>query len=444
MKILLIGFGFVGKATYLLNNKDLTVYVYDITPSLCIPEDIILEDVLKEVDLIFVSLPTPTNIDGQCYTGLIDNLLNTINHEFIVIRSTVPVGYCDSLKVFFMPEFLTEKNWKEDFINNKNWLFGTYENCDLEKEEEFKKRITELFNTSYNNKSINYNNISFGKNKEMEMTKLIRNTFLATKVSYFNEIYDLSKLLNVDYDKVIEYVKMDDRIGKSHMLCPGHDNKRGYGGTCFPKDTLSMYNQLIKNNINSYILQSSLDRNENLDRSERDWLKDVNRTNVKNKSKIIMIVYGNNDLGLVLCNKLLEDDNKVIFLDRNIDKMGLLSENKNFVHFNFDIKNKIFIPHVDKIYNLMSISNNNEEEDKLDKIIKYFEGTKNLLDLSLKHNSEYKFVINTDNSDDTDDNNNINNMIILLINEYNKKFNMNFEVLNKNELIDNLINTNIV
>ena len=430
MKILLIGFGFVGKATYLLNNKDLTVYVYDITPSLCIPKDIILEDVLKEVDLIFVSLPTPTNIDGQCYTGLIDNLLKKINHDYIIIRSTVPIGYCDSKKVFFMPEFLTEKNWKEDFINNKNWLFGIYEDCDLKKEEEFKIRIVELFNTSYKNNSINYNNINFGKNKEMEMTKLIRNTFLATKVSYFNEIYDLSILLNINYNNVIEYVKMDDRIGNSHMLCPGHDGSRGYGGTCFPKDTLSLYNQLVKNNVNSYILQSSLDRNENLDRPERDWLKDVNRTNVKNKSKIVMVVNGNNDLGLDLCTKLLENNNKVIFLDKNIDKISELNENVNLVHLNFDIKNKIFLPHVDKIYNLMSLSNN--ESDDLENLIKYFEGSKNLLDLCVKHNSKYVFI---------KDNNEINNIAIILINEYDKKYNLDCKIFDINDIniVDNLL-----
>ena len=430
MKILLIGFGFVGKATYLLNNKDLTVYVYDITPSLCIPSDIILEDVLKDVDLIFVSLPTPTNIDGQCYTGLIDDLLKKINHDYIIIRSTVPIGYCDSKKVFFMPEFLTEKNWKEDFINNKNWLFGIYEDCDLKKEEEFKIRIVELFNTSYKNNSINYKNINFGKNKEMEMTKLIRNTFLATKVSYFNEIYDLSLLLNIDYNNVIEYVKMDDRIGKSHMLCPGHDGCRGYGGTCFPKDTLSLYNQLVKNNIHSYILQSSLDRNENVDRPERDWLKDVNRTNVKNKSKIVMVVNGNNDLGFDLCKKLLENNNKVIFLDKNNDKISELHENVNLVHLNFDIRNKIFLPHVDEIYNLMSVSNN--ESDDLENLIKYFEGNKNLLDLCVKHKSKYVFI---------KDNNEINNIAIILINEYDKKYNLHCKVFDINDIdiVDNLL-----
>ena len=65
MKILIIGFGFVGKATYLLNNEDITIFVYDINPTLCIPPNIILDDCISIVDLVFISLPTPLNIDGS-------------------------------------------------------------------------------------------------------------------------------------------------------------------------------------------------------------------------------------------------------------------------------------------------------------------------------------------------------------------------------------------
>jgi UDP-glucose 6-dehydrogenase len=68
-------------------------------------------------------LPTPTDIDDSCYTKLIDSYIFNLNHPFIIIRSTVPIGYCDQNSVFFMPEFLTEKNWKDDFINNKHWFF---------------------------------------------------------------------------------------------------------------------------------------------------------------------------------------------------------------------------------------------------------------------------------------------------------------------------------
>ena len=152
MNILIIGFGFVGKATYLVNNKDINIYVYDIYPDLCIPKNLVLKDIIHKVDLVFISLPTPLNIDGTCYTKLIDDVLLQINHDYVVIRSTIPIGYCDSKNVFFMPEFLTEKNWKNDFINNKHWIFGIYENCPNDKKNIFMDRINNLFNSAYINK----------------------------------------------------------------------------------------------------------------------------------------------------------------------------------------------------------------------------------------------------------------------------------------------------
>ena len=395
MNILIIGFGFVGKATYLLNNNDIKIFVYDINPDLCIPNGINLEEVVKNVDLIFISLPTPLNIDGTCYTKLIDDVLNSISHDYIIIRSTIPVGYCDSKKVFFMPEFLTEKNWKNDFIKNKNWIYGIYENCPKEKEEIFKNKISELINSAYKNDSIKYNQISFCSNKEAELTKLVRNTFLATKISYFNEIYDLTQKLNINYDRVVELVKSDERIGDTHMSCPGHDGRRGYGGTCFPKDTNSMYYQMIGHGIDSHIFEANLYRNEIIDRPERDWLVDKGRTNVRDqKYKIILITGGAGFLGRNLCKKLLENsDNKIICLDNFItgkeSNIEEFKSNSNFKLLKFDIIKKIFLPHVDEIYHLASLASPEKyKKYPIETIMVNFMGTKNVLDLAKVHNAK--------------------------------------------------------
>ena len=125
MKIGIIGNGFVGKATYQLQCKDIEVMAYDIDPNLCIPRGTTLVD-LMECDIIFISVPTPMNKDGSCYVNIVKEVVRNLHDysKYIIVRSTVPVGTCDELGCHFMPEFLTEKNYMDDFINNKDWVFG--------------------------------------------------------------------------------------------------------------------------------------------------------------------------------------------------------------------------------------------------------------------------------------------------------------------------------
>lgn len=429
MKILIIGNGFVGKATALLNNKDIELYIYDINPDLCYPKDINLEIIINNIDLIFISLPTPSDVDGSCYTNLIDEYIYKLNHKFIIIRSTVPIGYCDSKKVFFMPEFLTERNWKEDFINNKYWLFGIYEYCNIDIVEEFKNKITNLINLAYNNSCIKYNNILFGSNKELELNKIVRNTFLATKVSYFNEIYDLCKKIKVNYNNLINFVKLDDRICESHMQCPGHDNLRGYGGTCFPKDMNSLYYQQNKNNLNSYIIKASINRNENIDRNIRDWIKDVNRTNIENKLKINLVTGGLGKVGFKVCNKLLEDPNNlVICLDKK--KNNILRD--NFYYLNIDIREPIFLPNIDNIYHLTNLASFDKYNlNPIEMLDIFFNGTKNILELGKKHKAKILFISSNKTVESYLNENyaNCNRITESLAYEYQNIFNLNIKIL---------------
>ena len=116
------------------------------------------------------------------------------------------------------------------------------------------------------------------KNKEAEMVILFRNTFLAVKVSYCNEIYDFCNNKNIDYENVRKVACLDERIGESHSFVPGPDGKKGYGGVCFPKDMRSLKYEFNKANIKSYIIDSSIKRNEFEDRKEKDWEKNKGRT----------------------------------------------------------------------------------------------------------------------------------------------------------------------
>ena len=98
------------------------------------------------------------------------------------------------------------------------------------------------------------------------------NTFLATKISFANEIYQLCNKLNIDYDKVVEYATLDDRLGESHWGVPGHDGDLGFGGHCFPKDLAALLYLSYQYNTTNRVLKATQETNDKV-RSNRDWEK---------------------------------------------------------------------------------------------------------------------------------------------------------------------------
>jgi len=267
-KIGIIGNGFVGKATNLLTNKNITSLIYDKNPELCLPKNTILED-LNQCDIIFICVPTPMKEDGSINLDIVESVVKDLKLKikkniFIVIRSTVLPGTCLKLETFFMPEFLTEKNFEEDFRNCKEWIFGLSEN--QEKNILFKKYINELFKCAFKENCIYYNKLTFVQSFEAEMIKYMRNTFLATKVAFCNEIYDYCYQNNIDYYLVKKIAFSDRRIGLSHTDIPGPDGKFGFGGTCFPKDCYALLKDFEQKGIPNYILKNVLERNNKVDR----------------------------------------------------------------------------------------------------------------------------------------------------------------------------------
>ena len=104
-----------------------------------------------------------------------------------------------------------------------------------------------------------------------EMVKYFTNCFLASKVTFANQMYDICKASEIDYDKVCEYALYDVRIGKSHLAVPGPDGDRGFGGHCFPKDLAAMVYFAQQNDVNPDFLNQVTESND-LYRSEKDWL----------------------------------------------------------------------------------------------------------------------------------------------------------------------------
>ena len=268
----IVGYGYVGKSTYSFFPSNCDVMIYDVNPEFCEPTNIKVSD-LQKCDLVFVSVPTPMNKDGSCHTDIVKSVVKQLQNENIkniIVRSTVPVGFCNENNCFFMPEFITEKNWSNDVKNTQNWIFGT---CESEQNKiiEIIEILQNVLNNSKKESKIKDSNLIVVKNNYAEIAKLTRNCILATKVSFLNEIYRFCENKNMNYQKVRDLMILDSRIGDSHTSVPGHDNEFGFGGTCFVKDIWSLKNQFKENEIESPIIDAVIYRNENIDRKSRSW-----------------------------------------------------------------------------------------------------------------------------------------------------------------------------
>ena len=106
--------------------------------------------------------------------------------------------------------------------------------------------------------------------KTAEMVKYFTNCFLANKVSFSNEMYELCDALNLDYDKIIEYAVLDKRLGNSHWAVPGPDGDKGFGGHCFPKDLSAIIKISEEFGTVNNVLKSIKKTNDRV-RKNRDW-----------------------------------------------------------------------------------------------------------------------------------------------------------------------------
>ena len=108
------------------------------------------------------------------------------------------------------------------------------------------------------------------------MVKYTTNCFLATKVSFANELNQICKQLDIDYDKVVEYAKYDKRLGNSHWAVPGPDGDFGYGGHCFPKDIAALKYLANELGVDTPVLDGTIRKNDQV-RLNRDWESQLGR-----------------------------------------------------------------------------------------------------------------------------------------------------------------------
>jgi len=223
-----------------------------------------LEDGIKDASIIFLALPTPPGEDGSADLSYILNVakeLSTLikDYKVIVDKSTVPVGTSQKVTqalsesldsklydVVSNPEFLREGVAVEDFMKPERVVIGT----SSEKARLLMKQLYEPFVRQGNP-------IIFMDEKSAEMTKYAANAFLATKISFMNEIANLCDRVGANVDSVRAGIGTDSRIGK-RFLFPGV----GYGGSCFPKDVQALHRTAKANDYSFSILQSVMEVNQ--------------------------------------------------------------------------------------------------------------------------------------------------------------------------------------
>lgn len=247
MKIGIAGYGFVGKAHEKIFKEAHEIIVSDPAQG--------EYGNLAHADCVIVCVSTPQKeISGHCDVTNVCDVIDEAPDVPILIKSTIsPEGWrlitdtCANKNITFSPEFLRAAHWEEDAVNKKDFYFGGAS----------VGFWSDLFLCA-----LGRINITPAEPEELILMKQLRNSYLATKVTFFNQVYDYCAGEGVDFEKVRKFITADERIGESHS----HVTKeRGFGGHCLPKDTLATVRSAnVSANTRMTLLEEALDYNESI------------------------------------------------------------------------------------------------------------------------------------------------------------------------------------
>ena len=256
LKIGIVGHGFVGQATDWGFNKKTSKFIVD-------PKNGTNIDQLVEFDpeLIFVCVPTPMGENGIQDSSIIEAVVQELSakcrESITVIKSTVLPSILEKIekanpKIIYNPEFLREKHANEDFMNSEMIIFGGNKNIASQVSKFY------LDHSKCKTKKHIFMDVS-----SASLVKYTINTFLASKVMFFNEMHEVFNKLksNDSWELFIKTLSLDKRIGESHMNVPGHDARKGFGGACFPKDTAALLKYAEDIGIELGVLKAVINKN---------------------------------------------------------------------------------------------------------------------------------------------------------------------------------------
>lgn len=252
-KIGIVGLGFVGGAIKASMDDYCNLILVDKDPS----KGSNSFEELRDCEGVFISVPTPFRDDGSCDTSALEYVLDKLKgYEGVIISKCTapPLTYKKLNNVYpnlvHSPEFLTAANAYSDYINGKFIIIGGRVQAYREQAE----RIIKLGQSKAEK-------IAHCTIEEASLAKYTINSFLATKVTFMNEIYQLANAIGADYDLVSKMIMLDSRIGNSHMTVPGPDGKYGFGGMCFPKDTSALLKFSEEAGVSLNVLDSAVKKN---------------------------------------------------------------------------------------------------------------------------------------------------------------------------------------
>ena len=271
LKIGIIGLGFVGSAVQasLIKNKDLYqgIFVYDKYKLDHNTKNAFYA--ILETDIVFICVPTlyDENINSFNMNEL-DEVISELNKQkykgIILIKSTLLPNYCSitndlypSLKIIHNPEFLSAKTAVDDFEKQTHIVLGHTEYSAL-CVNKIKLFYEEMFSARKHNLIFSISN-----SKIAGLMKLSCNSFYATKIQFFTELYTLCEKMGISYEEMKSMMLKNNWINPQHTDVPGHDNNISFGGACFPKDISALNKYMAFHNVPNAVINAAItERNE--------------------------------------------------------------------------------------------------------------------------------------------------------------------------------------